>query len=66
MDRVQYKKSSYSGGSPEACVEVGFGSSGVFVRDSTAPESGRVPFSRSAWAGFLASPSVAEHEVTTI
>ncbi|KJK50260.1 hypothetical protein UK23_11335 [Lentzea aerocolonigenes] len=58
MDHVQFKKSSYSGGNPEACVEVGFGTSGVLVRDSTDPELATVPFNRSAWACFVASPSI--------
>jgi hypothetical protein len=61
MDQVRFKKSSYSGGNPEACVEVGLTSKDVHVRDSkntTDPET--LTFGPAAWAAFMSSPSVAD------
>lgn len=61
MDQVRFKKSSYSGGSPEACVEVGLANEGMHVRDSkntTSPVT--LVFKPVAWAAFMSSPSVAD------
>lgn len=61
MDQVRFKKSSYSGGSPEACVEVGLTPKNAHVRDSkntTNPET--LTFGAAAWAAFVSSPSVAD------
>lgn len=60
MDQVRFKKSSYSGGSPEACVEVGFAEDGVRVRDSKNTKPVVLAFRPAAWVAFMSSPSVAE------
>ncbi|GGU85005.1 DUF397 domain-containing protein [Lentzea flava] len=60
MDKVRFRKSSYSGGNPEACVEVGFADDGVHVRDSKNTKPVTLAFKPAAWAAFMSSPSVAE------
>ncbi|MEV6711967.1 DUF397 domain-containing protein [Lentzea sp. NPDC051208] len=60
MDQVRFKKSSYSGGSPEACVEVGLARESVHVRDSkNTVNAVTLTFGPAAWAAFMSSPSVA-------
>lgn len=49
---VTYRKSSYSGGHNN-CVEVGFTSGAVAVRDSKNPEADRHVFAPHAWRSFL-------------
>ncbi len=51
---VQWRKSSYSGGSnDEFCVEVAEFSGAVKLRDSKDPDGGRLSVSRSAFAELL-------------
>ncbi|WP_394622264.1 DUF397 domain-containing protein [Lentzea sp. JNUCC 0626] len=45
-------KSSYSQPKESACVEVRFGPAQAQVRDSKAPQEGRLPFSGCAWTQF--------------
>jgi len=45
-------KSSYSQPSESACVEIRFGADQVGVRDSKAPDEGRLAFRGGAWSQF--------------
>ncbi|WP_406692871.1 DUF397 domain-containing protein [Saccharopolyspora sp. ID03-671] len=47
-NRVEWRKSSRSG-STSNCVEVGHGGEAVGVRDSKAPEGGRIVVSPVVW-----------------
>ncbi|SES21066.1 protein of unknown function [Streptomyces sp. yr375] len=50
-----WRKSSYSGGGANDCVEVADGYAGVVpVRDSKVPAARPVVFSGRSWAGFVA------------
>ncbi|MEU5848269.1 DUF397 domain-containing protein [Saccharopolyspora shandongensis] len=46
-------KSTRSSGSSNACVEVRLTNRAVAVRDSKAPEAGRLVFGHGAWRGFV-------------
>lgn len=60
MEQTPYRKSSYSGGNPEACVEVCLTADDARVRDSKAASSDVLKFSPDAWAAFVASRPVAD------
>ena len=47
-------KSSYSQPSESACVEIRFAADQVGVRDSKAPDEGRLAFHGSTWSQFTA------------
>lgn len=47
-------KSSYSQPKESSCVEIRFGPGQVGVRDSKAPDSGRLAFDGGAWSQFRA------------
>lgn len=51
-----WRKSSYSAGngSNADCVEVAFDPSAVAVRDSKAPDAGRLALPAPAWRAFVA------------
>lgn len=51
----QWRKSSYSGGTQNACVEVAVTSTSTGVRDSKAPTAGHLSVAPAQWAGFLAA-----------
>jgi Domain of unknown function (DUF397) len=51
---MQWRKSSYSNGGSNACVEVG-STDGVLVRDTTNRDGGTLTFSAEAWERFTAS-----------
>jgi Domain of unknown function (DUF397) len=50
----QWRKSSYSNGGENACVEVA-STDGVLVRDTTDRDGGTLTFSAEAWERFAAS-----------
>ena len=52
--RMQWRKSSYSNGGSNACVEVA-SADGVLVRDTTNRDGGTLAFSAEAWERFAAS-----------
>ncbi|SFD43263.1 DUF397 domain-containing protein [Streptomyces aidingensis] len=53
---IQWRKSSYSGESNGACLEVQDGHPGVVpVRDSKAPHMGHLIFSGDSWQPFVTS-----------
>ncbi|MER5972137.1 DUF397 domain-containing protein [Streptomyces sp. NPDC002055] len=55
-DRINWVKSSYSGGSGTECVEVAaLGPTTTGARDSKNPEGPVLTFSREAWACFVAA-----------
>jgi hypothetical protein len=51
---LRWFKSSYSGGSSSDCVEAAIPGASIYVRDSKAPDSGRLSFTAEAWTAFLA------------
>jgi hypothetical protein len=51
---TQWRKSSYSNGGENACVEVA-SPNDVLVRDTTNRDGGTLTFSAEAWALFTAS-----------
>ena len=51
---MQWRKSSYSNGGSNACVEVA-STDGVLVRDTTNRDGGTLTFSAEAWERFAAS-----------
>ena len=51
---TQWRKSSYSNGGSNACVEVA-SLDGVLVRDTTNRDGGTLAFSAGAWERFTAS-----------
>jgi hypothetical protein len=55
LEAVQWRKSSYSGGSGGNCVEVAVGLPGVVaVRDSKDPDGVRLFFTLAEWRAFTA------------
>lgn len=53
MKITAWRKSSYSGGAQQTCVEVGVAPGMVGVRDTKARERGHLAVSRTAWASFV-------------
>ena len=51
----EWRKSTYSGGSSNACVECGTGASGVLVRDTTDRGGATLSVSASAWLTFTSA-----------
>jgi len=51
---MQWRKSSYSNGGSNACVEVA-STDGVLVRDTTNRDGGTLAFSAEAWERFAQS-----------
>ena len=54
MSELVWRKSSYSGGGGNECVEVAFPPARVAVRDSKNPAGPRLAFPRAALASLLA------------
>ena len=50
---MQWRKSSYSNGGANACVEVA-STDGVLVRDTTNRDGGTLAFTVGAWKAFTA------------
>jgi hypothetical protein len=48
-----WRKASASEGNESACVEVGFSTNAVGVRDTKNREAGTLAFDRRAWSAFL-------------
>jgi hypothetical protein len=62
MEQMEFRKSSYSIGNPEQCVEVAFASDAVRVRDSKGSALKMLEFGPDTWAAFLvSSASSARH-----
>jgi hypothetical protein len=55
MERMNWRKSSYSGNSGGNCAEVAAVRDAVLVRDSKNPDGPRLEFGRSAWQAFAVS-----------
>jgi hypothetical protein len=60
MGQVEFRKSTYSVGNPEQCVEAYVATASTRVRDSKAPELAVLTFSPAAWTAFTASYQVGE------
>ncbi|MFJ9560250.1 DUF397 domain-containing protein [Streptomyces fuscichromogenes] len=55
LSTAVWRKSSYSDGGDNNCVEVAYGHPGIVpVRDSKVPAAGSLVFSDVAWSGFVA------------
>ncbi|WP_304451416.1 DUF397 domain-containing protein [Nocardiopsis sp. YSL2] len=54
MQNLSWRKSSYSGGGAQNCVEVAELPTGSAVRDSQHPDDAQLYFPVSEWRGFLA------------
>ncbi|MGY0067888.1 DUF397 domain-containing protein [Streptomyces sp. QTS137] len=52
-DDVRWFTSSYSGGAGSDCVEVGFGGPLTSVRDSKAPQQGKLTVQTHTFAAFV-------------
>lgn len=64
LEAVQWRKSSYSGGSGGNCVEVAVGLSGVvLVRDSKDPDGAKLFFTHAGWRAFIASVHAGEFDL---
>ncbi|KAB2341324.1 DUF397 domain-containing protein [Actinomadura rudentiformis] len=60
---VVWRKSSYSGGSGGACVEVAaLGISGIAVRDSKNPGGPSLTFDAAGWRAFTRRIKASEHD----
>ncbi|MEV0226541.1 DUF397 domain-containing protein [Streptomyces sp. NPDC050704] len=55
-----WRKSSYSGGSSDSCLEVNDAAlpTRIPVRDSKTPSGPAITFSAPAWTAFVTSPSL--------
>jgi hypothetical protein len=53
MTQEVWRKSSYSGGTNNSCVEVAFVDRAVGVRDSKNTSGPALAFSPTAWRGFV-------------
>jgi hypothetical protein len=52
---LKFRKSSYSGGGHENCVEVADFDSGSAVRDTQNRDAGYLSFDRTEWTALLAA-----------
>jgi len=53
MKITAWRKSSYSGGAQQDCVEVGVAPGTVGVRDTKDRERGHLEVSRTTWSAFV-------------
>jgi hypothetical protein len=60
MERMNWRKSSYSGNSGGNCAEVAAVRGAVLVRDSKNPDGPRLAFGRSAWEAFAVTMRAGE------
>jgi hypothetical protein len=64
LEGVQWRKSSYSGGSGGNCVEVAGRLAGVIaVRDSKDPDGPKLAFAPDAWGAFTAAVKAGEFDL---
>jgi hypothetical protein len=59
---VAWQKSSFSGGSGGACVEVAFAGDGVLLRHSRNPNGPVLSFTHDEWLAFLTGARHGEFE----
>lgn len=60
---VMFRKSSYSGAVNQACVEVGFVTAEVLVRDSKDPGGPVLHFTPDEWRAFAAGMKAGEFDL---
>ena len=53
LSRLRWRKSSYSGGNGGQCVEIAWGESTVYMRDSKNPDGGALEIDEAAFARLL-------------
>ena len=64
IDRLQWRKSSFSGSNGGACVEVAeLPDGGRAVRDSKNPDGARLAFTAGEWAAFVAGAKDGEFDL---
>jgi Domain of unknown function (DUF397) len=64
IDRLRWRKSSYSGGNGGACVEVARNLPGaVAVRDSKDPDGPRLAFAPEEWTAFTAGVKAGDFDL---
>jgi Domain of unknown function (DUF397) len=61
---VAFQKSSHSGASNPACVEVGFVTAEVLLRDSKDPDGPVLHFTPDEWNAFLAGVRDGEFDLS--
>ena len=54
MERMKWRKSTYSGANGGNCIEVAAASGGALVRDSKDPDGPRLAFGPQEWRAFAA------------
>ncbi|HXL89674.1 MAG TPA: DUF397 domain-containing protein [Streptosporangiaceae bacterium] len=59
----RFRKSSFSGASNPACVEVGFETSAVLMRDSKDQDGPVLRFTVEEWRAFLAGVKAGEFDL---
>ena len=65
IDRLQWRKSSYSGGNGGACVEVAALPDGTWaVRDSKDPAGPRLAFIPAQWLAFTTQVKAAKPDLS--
>jgi hypothetical protein len=65
VDRLQWRKSSYSGGNGGACVEIAvLPDGGRAVRDSKNPDGARLLCPTDEWRAFLTGVKDGEFDLT--
>lgn len=61
LDQAKWRKSSYSGGLENQCIEVADGYTRIVpVRDSKRPHGAAIVFGESAWSSFISAVKDAE------
>jgi len=60
---VTFNKSSYSGSGNANCVEVGFVTAEIQLRDSKDPDGPVLHFTVSEWAAFIAGVKAGEFDL---
>jgi hypothetical protein len=61
LNRIPWRKASYSSGNGGACVEVGTTGHAVAVRDSKDPDGPKLAFAPGSWHAFTSSVKSAAH-----
>ena len=54
LNRIEWRKASFSTGNGGACVEVAHTGAGIAVRDSKDPDGPRLAFTPRQWRSFTA------------
>lgn len=63
MLTMAWKKSSFSGGNDDNCVEARLSGDGVEVRHSKHPDGPSINYTGAEWTAFLAGVKAGEFEI---